>query len=116
MLYYSQATGKMTTEAGELIGVGFSGFEAMRNNPESENTLHGVIPKRIWAIGIPKPRRDSHQMILKPIDKAVPRTANGTFSIQAGELSYGCINLPKQAVAKVVGLWQKGERTLQVTG
>lgn len=114
MLKYSQTTGEMTTEAGELIGVGFSGFEHMQNAPESEDTLHGVIPKRLWAIGGPRPSKDSWVMVLKPIDRSVPRTANGTFSIKTGDLSYGCINLPKDAIAKIVELWKKGERTLVV--
>jgi hypothetical protein len=117
MLTFSQTTGEFRGPTGILIGTGFSGLGGMRNNPASEDTLHGVIPKRTWTIFLPRPIKGSWQMFLKP-QMPVARTAYGQFSIQAGDpktLSNGCIVLPPAAVAKVVELWNKGERTLQVT-
>lgn len=115
MLTYRQSTGTLKADDGTLIGIGFSGIETMRNKPECENILHGPIPKQHWAIGVPRKRDDSWVMRLTPLDRAVPRTKYGTFSIQTGPISQGCIVLPKEAVAKVVELWNKRECTLQVT-
>jgi len=113
MLIYSQTSGELRTSAGELIGVGFSGFENMRNTPKFDETLHGPIPKRLWDIYLPRRKRDSWEMLLQP-QTPVWRTAHGQFSIGAGETSYGCINLPVEAVARVVELWEQGDRTLKV--
>ena len=114
MLTYSQSTGEMRAADGDLIGIGFSGFDYMQNKPEFEDVLHGPIPKRTWAIDAPQLKKDSWILLLRPISAPVARTALGRFSIQTSDLSHGCINLPKEAVVKLVELWNKRERTLRV--
>jgi hypothetical protein len=114
MLTYSQSTGEFRAGTGQLVGIGFSGFEHMKNRGEFENVLHGPIPKMAWRVFPPRPRPgNSWRMRLEP-SKPVDRTSHGTFSIQAGDTSFGCINLPPQALLTVVDLVNKGERVLEV--
>ena len=95
--------------------MGFSGFEAMRNRPQFEDRIMaGPIPRQTYRIYQPKRWNDSWIMRLNPGIPG-PRNSSQNFYLKAGDISKGCINIPKDALPKVVELVRAGDNTLQVT-
>lgn len=102
---------------GRLLGRGYSGRGAGRNNPAMEAVREvGPIPAGRWRIGPPRTsaRTGPHVMDLTPVG----HDAHGRSAFQihgdnaAGDASSGCIVLPRvhrELISK------NGPRTLEVT-
>jgi hypothetical protein len=67
---YEQSTGRWLNDAGEVLGVGYSGKGELKNNPSAENVHNlGPIPRGLWRIGPPQtaPSMGRFAMPLTPI-------------------------------------------------
>jgi hypothetical protein len=53
-MVYSQKTGRLTTDIGSLIGVGYAGFKSGKNNPKMQDIKNiGPLPCGVYEIGKP---------------------------------------------------------------
>lgn len=109
MWIYSQSTGRLSGN-GKLIGFGYSGLDADRNNPPSQSIPDkGPIPRGSWTIGAPIEHTE-----LGPL--AMPLTPNpgtetfgrsgffihGDSAAHPGEASHGCIVLAEALREQIV--------------
>lgn len=102
MYVYSQSTGKLWNEAGHLIGKGYSGFGAGKNNVLMQEIPNvGPIPQGAYAIG------DLFQSEAHGPDcmHLTPEEGTNTFGRDGflmhgdsqqhlGQASHGCVILP----------------------
>jgi hypothetical protein len=98
---YEQSTGHFSVfgDAGlELIGTGFAGREAGRNNPAAQDEYAiGPIPRGNYTLGIVV-----HPRFSAPAYKAVPEALTQSFGrsgfwVHGGTDSHGCIVLGRSA-------------------
>ena len=116
---YEQSTGKLISDSGEVVGIGYSGLGNGRNNPQAE-AIHqvGPIPCGLYTV---QPPRDTqtHGPFVLPL---TPDPSNEMFgrdgflmhgdSVRApGTASLGCIIQSRDVREKV---WQSGDRQLKV--
>ena len=103
MWSYTQSTGEFVDALGEVIGTGYSGLGADKNNPAAENVPgEGPIPLGLWTIGPAEtlPRLGSVVMALTPDPTTDPLGRSGFFIhgdslIHPGDASHGCIILSR---------------------
>jgi hypothetical protein len=117
---YSQLTGVMTQD-GEVIGEGYSGNAAGKNNPAMQNVPNvGPLPQGLWEIGIPEDRNGTLGPVAMPL---APEDGTETFgrsefwihgdsAAHPGLASHGCIIMPR-SVRQLIA--DSGETVLQVT-
>lgn len=102
---YNQKTGEYTTELGHLIGVGYAGKGAGKNNPLMEHLkMIGPLPKGKYKIGQPydSPHTGPFTLPLEPFpeNEMYGRSdfkIHGDSIEKPGTASNGCIILPRQA-------------------
>jgi hypothetical protein len=116
---YEQSTGRWLNDAGEVLGVGYSGKGELKNNPSAQNVHNlGPIPCGLWRIGKPI-NTEKHGPFFLPL---TPLFSTETFgrsgfgchgdSIQhPGEASEGCIIMPPDARHRI---WASGDDSLHV--
>lgn len=115
MLIYSQSTGMLWNDAGELMGRGYSGAPEAKNNPSKENIRNiGPIPRGLWEIGVPYDSKNvgPFAIPLFPINHdAFGRTSFLIHGDRAppysGTASQGCIILSRKIREKVHQLQDK---------
>ena len=120
MFTYEQSTGRLLNDAGEVIGIGYSGAGENKNQPASQN-LHdqGPIPQGTYTIGVPIPYTEEHGPFVLPL---IPEPGNEMFgrsgflmhgdAIHApGTASKGCIILSRDVRNMV---WESDDHRLQV--
>ncbi len=99
MLTYEQSTGRLTDESGTLVGEGYSGHDAGKNNPALQGTPDiGPIPVGVYRIG--PPFDDAHLgkfvMSLTPLPATDTHGRSGFYmhgdsAAHCGGASEGCI-------------------------
>jgi hypothetical protein len=119
MWTYVQKTGQLLHD-GQLVGTGYSGFDAGKNNPEMQAVPNvGPIPQGRWSIiGPPAdtPEHGPYVLRLEPMAETNAFGRSGLLmhgdSIETpGCASHGCIVLPQQVRQQV---WKSGDRELEV--
>ena len=103
MWTYNQQNGQLSHN-GKLVAVGYSGFEANKNNPAAESIRNeGPIPRGLWEIGDMIESTVSHGPFVLPL---IPCEGTDTFgrsgflihgeSVHApGSASFGCVIQPR---------------------
>lgn len=120
MWRYSQSSGDLIADSGEVIATGYSGAPGFRNSPMMQDIIDkGPIPKGLYTIGDPVDTV-KHGPFFLPL---VPDPANDMhmrsgFGIHGDRLegpsglaSEGCIILSKHIRSKV---WDSGDHQLEV--
>lgn len=109
MFVYSQTSGQMRDVFGDLVGIGYSGFEEGKNAPALENKVGiGPIPRGCYSIS---PLWNSYHegpdvMTLTP-DSNTPTYGRSGFLIHGdglcdpGKASHGCIILDHASRLKI---------------
>ena len=111
---YEQATGKFYDSDGNLIGVGWSGHDAGKNNPLMENTPDiGPLPTGNYYIQDPEAlgKLGAFAMPLFPFptNEMYGRFSfliHGASVLNPGESSHGCIIQPRptrEIIAQKIG-------------
>lgn len=100
MWNYTIGTGEMVDAFGEVIGTGYSGSPAGKNNPDMQE-LHdvGPIPEGLWHIGHIDTEKGQITIHLSPdtTTDTFGRSGfliHGDSSAHPGAASEGCIVLP----------------------
>jgi hypothetical protein len=117
--YFEQISGRLYDDAGELLGVGYSGFANGKNNPDAQS-IHqvGPIPCGLYSMWAPRDSQ-THGPFAIPL---VPYPENEMFgragflihgdSVHApGTASLGCIIQARDVREKV---WNSGDHVLKV--
>lgn len=119
MLTYIQSTGNLLLD-GQLIGTGWSGHDAGRNNPSMENAPDiGPIPCGTWALSEPYQsiKLGPVVFVLTPIlgtdtfGRSLFRI-HGASVLDPGESSHGCIILTRGVRDRIAAA--STERVLEV--
>jgi hypothetical protein len=116
---YEISTGRWLNDAGEVLGVGYSGKGELKNNPSAQNVHNlGPIPCGLWRIGKPHKHPKHGPFLqcrsLRCSDQDFGRSGFGCHgdSIQhPGEASEGCIIMPPDARHRI---WASGDDSLHV--
>jgi hypothetical protein len=119
MWTYHQTTGELYDAAGTLIGTGYSGSPAGKNDPEKQSIPDvGPIPRGTYTIGEPfdSSSHGPYAMHLtpNPANEMFGRDGflmHGDSAEHPGAASEGCIIMPP-AVRHAV--WQGGDHALTV--
>ncbi|WP_394201059.1 tlde1 domain-containing protein [Marinagarivorans algicola] len=118
MFIYSQATGRLWCDKGELVAVGYSGFGVGKNNPECQHIVDvGPIPRGLYGMGSAYNSSNVGPLSLplNPIDhNAFGRTAfviHGDSTTRPGAASKGCIILARDVRKLIAG---SGDNFLKV--
>lgn len=110
MLTYSQTTGRLTDERGELWGVGYSGHGAAgKNNPLMQQVPDvGPLPQGWWKAGTPgdSPHTGPYTIPLEPVNgtQTFGRTGfkiHGDSKGFPGTASHGCLIFPRAVRERV---------------
>ena len=112
-------SGRMYTDSGDLLGVGYSGDPEHKNNPAAQSLAdQGPIPTGVYTIGEPEDTADHGPFVLPltpdPTNEMYGRSAfliHGDRIGAPGTASKGCIILARDVRNDV---WQSGDRTLDV--
>lgn len=119
MWIYEQATGRLLSETGEVVGIGYSGFGNGKNNPLAQAMQQiGPLPCGLYTIESPRDTQ-AHGPFVLPL---TPDPANEMFgrdgflmhgdSMHApGTASLGCVIQSRDVREKV---WASGDRQLKV--
>jgi hypothetical protein len=116
---FQQKTGLLSKD-GIRVGLGYSGFEEGKNNPEFEHVPDvGVIPAGLWTIGGPPFDTDEHGPYVLRLDpqKGTEVFGRSGFLIHGdsiehpGEASKGCIVTDRDTRRRI---WQSGDTQLSV--
>lgn len=103
MLTYEQSTGELFGTDGRLIGKGYSGFGAFKNDPSKQDQPNeGPIPQGRYYIG-PLIKTELHgpdvmRLIARPGTNIFGRAGfliHGDSVSNPGTASHGCIIMPK---------------------
>jgi hypothetical protein len=117
---YRQSTGELTSDAGEIVGVGYSGAGAGKDNPAAQADVDvGPIPQGSYRIGAPQ-NTEAHGPFAMPL---LPAPTNEMFGragfmlhgdsiSHPGDASEGCIIMDR-VVRDLV--WNSGDHELQVS-
>lgn len=119
MWRWVQRTGALYDTLGELIGHGYAGHDAGKNNPALQNVRNiGPVPVGIYQIEPPvdTATHGPYVLWLQPFTSNVMsgRAGFGIHgdSIQSpGSASNGCIILPRPIRQRI---WTSGDHTLEV--
>lgn len=118
---YEQATGKLSTPLGEVIGIGYSGYGEGKNNAEMQD-IHdiGPIPLGRYSIGAPHDTVTHGPFVLPlyphPENEMFNRDGfliHGDSKSMPGTASHGCIIMARdvrEAIARSM------DKELLVTG
>lgn len=116
---YSQSTGRLTRDGGDLVGQGYSGNGIGKNDPHMQSARNvGPIPVGNWSIEAPF--RHSHagnytmRLVPSPMTNTYGRTGfmmHGDSAAHPGRASDGCIIMPFPTRKQV---WESGDHRLQV--
>lgn len=119
MWTYEQKTGRLISNSGELVGVGYSGSPLAKNNPELQQIRdQGPIPRGMYMISAPVDTV-THGPYVLPL---APDAANTMFGrsgflihgdsvVSPGSASEGCIIMARMVREDV---WNSGDHDLKV--
>ncbi len=119
MWTFQQATGKMLNDAGEVIGIGYSGAGNGKNAPEFQNVHNvGPIPQGRYVIGTPG-NSQTHGPFAMPLIPAPGAQLFGrdAFLIHGdsvhapGAASQGCIIMSRDVREQI---WDSKDHILEV--
>jgi hypothetical protein len=119
MWTYKQATGELSHD-GVLVGTGYSGFGAGKNNPADQAIPDvGPIPTGNWIIEGPPFDSAEHGPYVMRLTPEQGTNAHGRSGFllhgdsveHPGAASRGCIVMPRPIREQV---WASGDRKLQV--
>lgn len=119
MWSYQQSTGQLANGGGTVVGNGYSGSPAGKNDPSKENVpCVGPIPRGLYTIEAPfnSPTHGPFAMPLEP-DPANEMFGRSGFLMHGDSLEHpgcaseGCIIMPPQVRQQV---WNSGDHQLQV--
>jgi len=121
MFHYIQDSGKFYHD-GELIGLGYSGFQEGKNNPLLQDEPNiGPIPCGLWDIedAFDSTTHGPHCIPLTPVDGTVTFGRSGFLMhgdsiVHPGLASHGCIIQLHAVREQVRGLVLGGDRSLMV--
>lgn len=119
MWTYQQSTGNLTNAAGQLVGTGYSGSPAGKNDPTQQCLPDvGPIPRGNYSIGTPEDTmaHGPYAMPLTP-DPTNSMCGRSGFLIHGdsiehpGAASEGCIILARNFRTQI---WTSGDHQIQV--
>ena len=119
MWTFEQLTGKISNNAGDVVGIGYAGHELGKNNPQLQNIKNvGPLPTGIYTIEQPgdDPVVGRYAMRLCP-DPTNDMYGRADFFIHGdnpnhiGESSDGCIVV---ALGVRQEIWDSNDHTLKV--
>ena len=120
MWYYKQATGELLHET-MLVGIGYSGNGAGKNNPKAEGQpgMGGPIPRGLWHIqGPPFNTTEDGPFCLRLTPDAATDTfgfagfaVHGDSALHPGQGSRGCMVFARPIR---VAIWESGDYDLTV--
>lgn len=115
---YRQSTGEMIDPSGKVIGIGYSGKGAAKNDPGKERVKgEGPIPKGRWKITALRETTMNHGpyvLVLAPGPKTRTYGRSGFLchgDNKDGTASLGCI-IQRRSVRETI--WTSGDRDLEV--
>ena len=118
MWIYSQTSGKLWNDAGECIGVGYSGFEEGKNNPRLQDVVNlGPIPRGLYHITqlYHSKKVGRNSLKLAPVGHdALKRTnlvMHGDSVTRPGYASKGCV---VQKLTPRLTVWRSSDHLLKV--
>ncbi len=116
---YEQLTGKMLNDAGEVIGIGYSGAGNGKNNPEFQDVHNvGPIPQGLYVIGVPHNSQTHGPFVMSLIpDPKTVLFGRDAFLIHGdsvhapGTASQGCIIMSRDVRNQI---WNSLDHILEV--
>lgn len=119
MYTYSQSTGRLTDSHGKLVAKGYSGHGMGKNNHGMQGIKQvGPIPCGLWRMTHmgPSDNVGPYTITLVP-EQGTETFGRSLFRIHGdsvsdpGNASHGCIIINRLAR---IGIWESGDRVLQV--
>ncbi len=119
MWKYQQQTGNLTSQSGNVVGAGYSGFGSGKNNPAYQSVPDvGPCPEGFYNIEAPVDTEDHGPYVLRLEPFAENQMfgrdgflMHGDSKEHPGEASHGCLIFPR-VIRELV--WNSGDHQLEV--